>query len=124
MGIGQIIMGMFFRTSSNEDDVYSCSPKIGMSRGSEQVYSVSHGPLGMSRGRTKEAPPPAPMDNSPKPYRFKILDSETFGNYRILKIKYLDPHFLEGYYSPIARFEPTKKGWKMAVKFVRAMSGL
>lgn len=112
-----------------------------MSRGSERVCSVS-----------TPSPPPAPMDNSPKPYRFKILNSETFGNYRILRIKYLDainyegnkilvyenpqlliqhinekyldPHFIEGYYSPIARFEPTKKGWKMAVKFVRAMSGL
>lgn len=34
---------------------------------------------------------------------------------------YIDPHFFENdkYYSPIARFVPTKKGWKMAKKFCK-----
>jgi len=34
----------------------------------------------------------------------------------------LDPHFSNNpdFYSPIARFEPTPRGWKMAKCFVRA----
>jgi len=32
----------------------------------------------------------------------------------------IDPHFSDNgkYYSPIARFEPTNRGWNMAVSFV------
>ena len=38
--------------------------------------------------------------------------------------KLIDPHFSESkkYYSPIARFEPTMKGWGMAMKFMEMMS--
>jgi hypothetical protein len=37
--------------------------------------------------------------------------------------KAIDPHFLESkkFHSPIARFEPTPKGWKNAVIFVHAL---
>jgi hypothetical protein len=35
---------------------------------------------------------------------------------------YLDPHFDEND-GPIARFEPTNRGWKMAVSFVKCISG-
>lgn len=33
----------------------------------------------------------------------------------------LDPHFADVGVSPIARFEPTAKGWDMATKFVRSL---
>ena len=38
--------------------------------------------------------------------------------------KFIDPHFSENkkYYSPIARFEPTDEGWKMAIVFCKAWS--
>ena len=38
--------------------------------------------------------------------------------------KVIDPHFSESkkYYSPIARFEPTMRGWGMAMKFMEMMS--
>lgn len=35
-----------------------------------------------------------------------------------------DPHFLEEKKSPIARFEPTERGWEMAIKFALMMTGL
>lgn len=38
----------------------------------------------------------------------------------VYKLKELDPHFCEGDHpSPIARFEPTDKGWMMAVTMMR-----
>lgn len=39
------------------------------------------------------------------------------------KLEFLDPHFCEGnHLSPIARFEPTERGWKYAVAFADALS--
>ncbi len=37
--------------------------------------------------------------------------------------KLIDPHFSENknYISPIARFEPTEKGWKMACAFIEVL---
>lgn len=84
---------------------------------------------------------------NPKPNNYTILNAITVsGRYLILKIKYhdcinyegikvlvyectyddikkqklIDPHFCDdnNYISPIARFEPTEKGWDNAHLFV------
>ena len=78
------------------------------------------------------------------PARYDVLDHLQIGPYLIVKLRYLDctnyegtkvmvyvdctmpqllkqrrvdPHFAETkqYRSPVARFEPTKRGWNMAV---------
>lgn len=38
---------------------------------------------------------------------------------KLFNQKHIDPHFTEGteFYSPVARFEPTERGWGMAVTF-------
>lgn len=90
---------------------------------------------------------------NPNPNKFIILNHESIGNYLIIEIKYIgctnykgkkvmvyenrtieemsmqksiDPHFSENkdIKSPTARFEPTLKGWQMAVKLVRMLSGV
>lgn len=81
-------------------------------------------------------------DPNPDPSNYKILKHIQIGNFLILKIKYydctnfegekilvfentlenvlkqksIDPHFSDNkkFISPIARFEPTIKGWEMA----------
>jgi len=87
---------------------------------------------------------------NPDPSNFIIKDSFSHKGYRILWVNYpdctnyegdkilvyppsvdvsllvaknkLDPHFFNLGDSPIARFEPTKKGWVMAQIFVYAYS--
>jgi hypothetical protein len=83
---------------------------------------------------------------NPDPNNYKILKSKTIGKFLIIEIQYLDctnyegkkilifdscdmvdllvqkaidPHFSDnkGFHSPIARFEPTEKGWVLAVWF-------
>lgn len=87
---------------------------------------------------------------NPNPANYTIGDTWQWNNFLIIKIKYhdcinyegekvlvyenctlaqlkkqrlIDPHFCENknFLSPIARFEPTKKGWNMAVKFVESL---
>ena len=88
---------------------------------------------------------------NPNPKNFKILKSEEHGNYLVIEVNYpdctnyegnkilvynnveltdlvikqgsIDPHFSENpnFYSPIARFEPTDRGWQMALLFIDAM---
>jgi hypothetical protein len=87
---------------------------------------------------------------NPRPDNYEILKSIQWDRYLIIKIKYLDctnyegqkilvfegyqlkhllaqklidPHFSENknFISPIARFEPTEKGWKMAISFVKSL---
>jgi len=50
----------------------------------------------------------------------KILLYENVTMQQLTKQKLVDPHFSDNakFYSPIARFEPTEKGWKMALKFI------
>jgi hypothetical protein len=82
--------------------------------------------------------------SAPNPNKFKVLKVESFENgTEVIKAKYegcttfegvkimvfpkaiglihssgLDPHFSEDdNVSPIARFRPTKEGWKIAVEF-------
>lgn len=87
---------------------------------------------------------------NPRPDNYEILKTIQWDRYLIIKIKYLDctnyegqkilvfegyqlkhllaqkmidPHFSENkdFISPIARFEPTDKGWKMAISFVKSL---
>ena len=55
----------------------------------------------------------------------KLLVFEGLTLKKLTKQKLIDPHFFQSkkYKSPIARFEPTERGWKMAERFVRAMTG-
>ena len=83
---------------------------------------------------------------NPNPYNFKVIEAEQHQEYIILKVNYpdcknyegnkvliykatlkdilnqksLDPHFSDNKekVSPIARFTPDDKGWKMAKQFV------
>lgn len=88
---------------------------------------------------------------NPKPDNYKVLRTLQMRNFLIIEIQYLDctnyegrkimiyegicladlkaqksidPHFTENknYHSPIARFEPTKRGWEMAEFFVNKMN--
>jgi hypothetical protein len=100
--------------------------------------------------KTKIVKVPKPLPN-PNPNNYKIIRQEQVGDYLVVKIKYLDctnyegdkimvykchiedlinqgsidPHFSENknYHSPIARFEPTKKGWDMAMLLVTIQNG-
>lgn len=96
------------------------------------------------------SPAPAKSDN-PDPANWKIIEAKEHGKYLVLKIKYpdctnyegnkilvfegarlidvvnqkkIDPHFFptnSQFKSPIARFEPTDRGWKMAENFVKSL---
>lgn len=91
---------------------------------------------------------PRPEGN-PNPYRFKVLQKKLIGKSVVVFVNYpdcknyegdkilvfknekdfnanvsigtLDPHFSQTHPSPIARFEPTKNGWKLACKFARIL---
>jgi hypothetical protein len=41
-----------------------------------------------------------------------------------IKNGHVDPHFLEGQISPVARFEPTDEGWTLACNFTEVLSQL
>lgn len=92
---------------------------------------------------------PAVPDGNPNKYRFTVNQTRRVGkaivamvhypdciNFEGLKIlvyenaeefeslhrnKVMDPHFLDGQASPIARFEPTDRGWKLAIKFAKLL---
>lgn len=46
----------------------------------------------------------------------KILLYKDCDVMKLAKQTHLDPHFLPGQLSPIARFEPTPEGWELAIK--------
>ena len=55
----------------------------------------------------------------------KILVFENITMIDLVNQKLIDPHFFPAkskYKSPIARFEPTDRGWNMAIEFCRAIS--
>ncbi len=92
------------------------------------------------------------LDGNPDPNNWKFVKVEEHGKYLILMMEYpdcsnyegkkilvfenitliqlvnqklIDPHFFpatSNYKSPIARFEPTERGWQMAKTFIAAMS--
>lgn len=89
--------------------------------------------------------PVSQPDYNPNPYNFTVLERQNFNGVCVLRVMYpdcknyeatkilvfekeysyfdtvkcLDPHFSKNGPSPIARFEPTKRGWDMAVMFAR-----
>jgi len=92
-------------------------------------------------------PAPAKVKGNPDPSNWKIVKAKEIGNYLILKMNYpdctnyegnkilvfenvtmidlvnqkaIDPHFFpanKSVKSPVARFEPTDRGWLMAENF-------
>lgn len=96
--------------------------------------------------RYHETGAPAPADGNPCANRFEVLRLERWGDGVVAELKYLDsknyggrkilvfdnfdrfqdqvtrkdldPHFLEDRYSPVARFEPTDRGWGLALRFL------
>ena len=91
------------------------------------------------------APPPVVLPN-PNPSKYRIIREKIVKEFLIIEILYegctnyegrkilvykdityqqlieqklIDPHFSEGneYISPIARFEPTERGWEWAINF-------
>jgi len=101
--------------------------------------------------RAKALVTPPKKDGNPNPYRFNIERTQTFEHndaivaeitypdctnfegkkilvfknakdfYKCVKVSKLDPHFIENTTSPIARFEPTNKGWEYAVNFAKSL---
>lgn len=89
---------------------------------------------------------------NPVPSNFKVVEMQTLGNWVIVKVnypdcknyegdkilvfdnygtyeqcvddKYMDPHFGGDSTSPVARFEPTKRGWNMAINLIKMMNNL
>lgn len=100
-----------------------------------------------SSASVTSAPIPA---GDPNPRNWKIVKAEEYAKHLIIELKYpdctnyegnkillfenvslvelvnqgmIDPHFFKDskYKSPIARFEPTKRGWEMARKLVKVL---
>jgi hypothetical protein len=119
------------------DTPVQLSPKIGFSRD----RSV----------QTTTSVVEAAKDGNPNKYRYSIVKSQQVGSSIVVQIHYpdcfnhkgnkilvydnlnkflkehqnkcIDPHFLEKSYSPIARFEPTERGWRLAVGFASMLKG-
>lgn len=99
--------------------------------------------IGISRDNYSNECPIISVNVNPDPSLWSVLDHLQIGVYLIVKIKYhnctnyegvkilvykdltlqqlknqvkIDPHFSENkfYASPVARFEPTTRGWQMA----------
>lgn len=51
----------------------------------------------------------------------KILVFESIGVEKLKALSFIDPHFCDSdeHPSPIARFEPTKKGWRLALTLAK-----
>lgn len=89
-------------------------------------------------------------EGNPVPTNFRVIKTLTHGQYVVAMVRYpdarnyeglkimvykgvtpndlakasfLDPHFCESkaHISPLARFEPTEEGWRMAVRFTRSL---
>ncbi len=114
----------------------------GISRSSSMSRSV--GKMSSSKNMKSNSDyKPVSIVPNPNRFRYEILEAKTFDNGSVvLKIKYIDctnfegkkilvydntvkfekmqskygidPHFSEETYSPVARFEPTKRGWELA----------
>lgn len=83
--------------------------------------------------------------STPDPSNYRIIDSYKYKRFLLLKVNYpdsknyegnkillfeyltlddftalgeIDPHFFESKYSPIARFEPTDKGWLIGIGLI------
>ena len=85
---------------------------------------------------------------NPDPKKYTILQYKELNGYLIVKINYhtctnyegdkilvfggltisdlnsktfIDPHFQQSAFSPIARFKPTQLGWEHAIKYVKSI---
>lgn len=99
---------------------------------------------------TEPGEPPLPPPN-PNPTNFTIHAARNIGRFLVVQIQYpdctnyegvkilvyenvsieelnrrthIDPHFRPGPGTPIARFEPTERGWERAKIFCRALMSL
>ena len=104
--------------------------------------------LGLSSSSYDERPKKVAKNLNPDPKNFKITKARVFGDFLVIKVNYpncknyegnkilvyknvslerlflqgsIDPHFSDNkkMKSPIARFEPTNRGFSMAVRFVQ-----
>jgi hypothetical protein len=106
-------------------------------------------PFKISSSRYDRNPPKQPQLGEPNPWRCYIERHSVIGRCLVLMVRYpdcqnyeglkillyrdvspadlvkqgIDPHFLgkAGYVSPIARFEPTPEGWRMAELLARSL---
>lgn len=91
-----------------------------------------------------------PALGQPQPFNFTVKTLEKIGDAAVVIINYpgcteyngdkllvydnyqkflnliltkepVDPHFLQGSYSPVARFEPTHRGWRLAQAAAKAL---
>lgn len=95
------------------------------------------------RGKYADYTPPPPRNPNPNPYKYQVNRMQIAYGYLVLDITYpdatnyegrkillfdrgvrlihlqaqgaIDPHFSERGIAPIARFEPTERGWQMAL---------
>lgn len=96
---------------------------------------------------------PSAVAPNPDPSQFKILRAQNFGRALVIEVHYhgctnydgnkiivystagtlaellattqnrLDPHFNTTWPSPVARFEPTGRGWQWACELAAALAG-
>jgi hypothetical protein len=101
--------------------------------------------------RSCSSSPYAVPNSNPDPQNFRVIREQLVLSYLVLEVEYpdaknfegrkimvykgfanskqvlkatggtLDPHFAEDRVSPVARFAPTKSGWKTAVLFANAL---
>lgn len=116
------------------------------SNGPEICYSCN--PVGpTSSPKPKASPAP---DGLPRPYRYTIKEMKRLGGFIVAWLNYpdctnyggdkivlyslqdwfdattenkLDPHFLKDAPSPLARFEPTRRGLELAFQTAELLSG-
>lgn len=110
---------------------------------------MSSSSVGSERAHYDPAPPKLPPVPMPQANNWKVVKARETGRFLILQLNYpdctnyegnkilvfkdvtlvdlvnqrlIDPHFFKDskYKSPIARFEPTPNGWRMAEIFVEA----
>ena len=130
--------------------ILRCSSKVGYGGCDNMGMRIFGSRCSCNTVETKIVEKFIPQPPNPDPSRFSIIESKQIRTYLILKIKYhdctnyegvkilvfedmsddllfmkkeIDPHFCENCNSPIARFEPTERGWEMAKTFVNSLIG-
>ena len=121
----------------------------GYRRSGARLNYPSGSRIGDSRDAVGTASYQQSIDPNPDPNNYKVVQAYEKGQFIVLKINYpnctnyegnkilvfsnvtmidlinqrkIDPHFFESkqYASPIARFEPTERGWQMAIRFIES----
>lgn len=144
--MGLNFMGSSSRTSSNNHS--SSPSYIGSSSRTSDYKSSPTPVSQKSVEQKKQEIDNKKQPTDPNPYRFEVVEKYTIADGGVaLEVIYpdcdnydghkvmvfddqgqlleqiqdeqgIDPHFLEDKYSPVARFEPTDKGWNLAKDFV------